>query len=163
MKTILLTALAALLGAAACAGSEAPNATVVSATPEQLVPADDALDDLVITVDYGDGDGDLGGGTAEVYDCRADGLVTELPIPEIAPDAIVGKPIRGRLVLHVNDVGAAAAAAPPAICRDLGVDAVGAGTAVFCVVLVDTAGHAGDGDCTGEIAVAADGPAARRR
>ena len=153
MKTILLTA---LLGAAACTDSEAPSASVVSAAPDQLVPADDALDDLVITVEYGDADGDLGGGTAEVHDCRADGLRTELPIPEIAPDAVVGKPIRGRLALHVNDVGAAAAGAPPAVCRELGVDQVGAGTAVFCVILVDAAGHAGDGDRTGEIAVASE-------
>jgi hypothetical protein len=160
MKTLLLRAslgasLVASLGAA-CTDSVAPSARVQSATPDQLVPSDDALDDLVIAVAYDDGDGDLGGGTAEVHDCRADGLRIDLPIPDIAPDAVIGKPIAGTLELHVNDVGAIAAGAAPDVCRDLGVADVGVGSAVFCVVLVDAAGHAGDGDCTSAITLTTD-------
>ncbi len=153
MKTYLVPV---LLAAAACADSPAPSASVVSAAPERLVPSDDALDDLVITVEYDDGDGDLGGGTAQVHDCRADGLRLDLPIPGIAPDAVIGEPITGTLELHVNDVGAIAAGAAPDACRDLGVEDVGADAAVFCVVLVDAAGNAGDGDCTGAIALQAE-------
>ena len=145
-----------LLAAAACSESIAPSARVVSTTPERLVASDDARDDLVITVEYTDGDGDLGGGTAEIHDCRADGLRTDLVIPAIAPDAVVGKPITGTLALHVNDVGAIAAAIPPERCRELGVDSVDQAAAVFCVVLVDAAGHAGDGDCTSAVALAAE-------
>ncbi len=162
MKTIsfpgLIPALIpALLAAAGCGGdSTAPSASVVSAAPDRLVPSDDALDDLVITVEYDDGDGDLGGGTAEVHDCRADGLRTDLLIPVIAPDGVVGEPIRGALALHVNDIGAIAAGTAPDVCRDLGVGDVGAGAAVFCVVLVDAAGNTGDGDCTSAIALMAE-------
>jgi hypothetical protein len=153
MKTLLLSA---VLAAAACGEPAAPSASVTSATPDRLVPDDDALDDLVITVEYRDGDGDLGGGTAEVHDCRADGVRTDLPIPLIAPEALIGEPIRGTLELHVNDVGALPAGAVPDACRELGVEAVEAGAAVFCVVLVDAAGHAGDGDCTGAIGLMAE-------
>lgn len=157
MKSISIpAALFALLAAAACSDSVAPRASVVAAAPDRLVPSDDALDDLVITVAYDDADGDLGGGTAEVHDCRADGLRTDLPLPAIAPDAVIGAPIRGTLALHVNDIGAIAAGAAPDACRDLGVDRVGDGAAVFCVILVDAAGHAGDGDCTHEIALMAE-------
>jgi hypothetical protein len=155
MKPSIGLALLALLAAAACSDS-APSVSVTAATPDQLVPSDDALDDLVITVEYEDGDGDLGGGAAEVYDCRADGLRSDLPLPLIAPEAVVGDPIRGTLELHVNDVGAIAAGAVPDACRDLGVAAVAASSAVFCVILVDAAGHAGDGDCTREIGLTAE-------
>jgi hypothetical protein len=144
------------LAGAACGVDAAPSARVKTATPDRLVAADDALDDLLITVEYEDGDGDLGTGTAQVHDCRAEGLRTDLVIPVIAQEALIGEPISGTLELHVNDVGALAAATVPEICRDLGVDSVGAGAAVFCVTLVDAAGHEGDGDCTGEIAVMAE-------
>lgn len=152
MKTILL---ACLLAASACDSTVAPTAIIKTATPDRLVLSDDSLDDLVITVEYDDGDGDLGGGVAQVYDCRADGLRTDLPLPAIAPGPVVdeGRPITGTLELHVNDVGELAAAAVPEACRDLGVGDVGANAAVFCVVLVDAAGHEGDGDCTHEIAL----------
>ena len=50
--------------------------------------------------------------------------------------------------------GAAPATALPKLCADLGVAALAAGTAVFCVVLVDAAGHRGDGDCTKAITLA---------
>ncbi|HWO18481.1 MAG TPA: hypothetical protein VNO30_06880 [Kofleriaceae bacterium] len=162
MKTTPISQLAALLAAlfaaslaAACTGDDtAPSASVVSAAPDRIIPSDDTADDLVITVAYGDGDGDLGGGTAEVHDCRADGLLTALPLPQIAPESVIGEPIKGTLELHVNDIGAIAAGAPPAACRDLGIEAVDGAAAVFCVILVDAAGHAGDGDCTQPIALA---------
>ena len=152
MKTILL---ACLLAASACTDEAAPSVTVKTAAPDRLVPSDDTLDDLVITVAYSDGDGDLGGGVAQVYDCRADGLRTDLPLPAIAPAPVVeeGRPITGTLELHVNDVGELAAGAAPAACRDLGVGDVGASAAVFCVVLADAAGHEGEGDCTHEISL----------
>jgi len=120
------------------------------------VPSDNALDDLVITVEYDDGDGDLGGGVAQVYDCRAEGRRTDLSLPQIAPAVVVeeGRHITRTLELHVNGVGTITAAAPPMACRDLGIDGVGADAAVFCVVLVDAAGHEGDGDCTHENALA---------
>jgi hypothetical protein len=153
MKTLLLLA---ALAAAACSDSTAPSASVKAASPDRLVAADDALDDLVITVAYKDGDGDLGGGTAEVYDCRADGVRTDLPLPLLAPAAAIGKPIAGTLELHVNDIGAIAAGTMPATCADLGVTSVSAGATVFCVLLVDAAGNSGDGDCTHEIAVTAE-------
>jgi hypothetical protein len=142
-------------GLAACGTSDVnPNARVESATPDTLVADDDRLDDLTITIAYDDGDGDLGGGTAELHDCRADALVTSLPIPLIAPDSIAGeKPISGTLDVHVNDVGAIDAQAVPKTCADLGIDAMSAGQAVFCVVLVDKAGHRGAGDCTQPITI----------
>jgi hypothetical protein len=149
---------AALLAAAACSSpSTSPSATVTAATPDQLTPDDDALDDLAITVAYDDGDGDLGGGTAEIHDCRADALVTTLVVPQIAaPDVVAARShITCSLDLHVDDVGAIAPAALPAACADLGVAALGANEAVFCVILVDAAGHRGDGDCTAPIAIAA--------
>jgi hypothetical protein len=147
MRTLLLvTALAA------CGGpSDSPNATVKSATPEELVTSDDALDDVTITVDFDDGDGDLGTGFAEVHDCRADGIVTELVLPAIAPPSRIGDSISGTLELHVNDVGAIALGTQPALCADLGVETLAADQTVFCIVLVDAKGHRGDGDCTSAI------------
>lgn len=146
MRTLVLLALAA------CGGSsDSPSATVKSATPDQLVTSDDALDDVTITVDFDDGDGDLGTGIAEVHDCRAAGIVTELVLPAIAPANRVGDHISGTLELHVNDVGAIALGTPPEVCADLGVDALAADQTVFCVVLVDAKGHRGDGDCTSAI------------
>jgi hypothetical protein len=145
-QLLFITALAACGGA-----SENPSATVVSATPEELVTSDDALDDVTITVEYDDGDGDLGTGIAEIHDCRADGIITELPLPAIASPDRVGDHITGTLELHVNDVGAIARDAQPAVCADLGVEALAADQTVFCVVLVDKAGHRGDGDCTNPI------------
>ena len=124
---------------------------IESATPDKLTPSDDAADDLTITLRYDDGDGDLGGGVADVYDCRADGVVIELAIPEIAAQS--GQHITGALELHVNDVGDIAAGALPTTCSGLGVKPLAAGTTVFCVVLADAAGHRGSGDCTGPIAI----------
>jgi hypothetical protein len=133
---------------AACSDDVAPSASVTAATPDQLTPSNDELDDLTITIAYDDGDGDLGGGIAEVHDCRAAGLVTELPIPDIAPPDVVGKRIEGTLSLLLTDIGAIAPDAAPELCHELGVDPLGPSEAVFCVILVDAAQHAGGGDCT---------------
>lgn len=147
----LLTLLVAI---AACGGDDPnPIATITAATPEALAPADDTRDDLTITVRYDDGDGDLGDGLAEIHDCRADGLVTELPIPAIAPTGVAGERITGTLELHVNDVGAIESTSLPEACEVLGVAELASAETVFCVVLVDAAGHRGDGDCTGPIAI----------
>lgn len=142
-----------VLALAACGGDQGPDpiATITATTPDTLVPDDDALDDLTITVRYDDGDGDLGGGIAEVHDCRADGVVTELPIPDIAPESIIGEHITGTLELHVNDIGLVSSTALPEVCADLGVAELAGGEAVFCVLLVDAAGNRGEGDCTAAI------------
>jgi hypothetical protein len=152
MRPIMRKLLLVMLAACGGTGTD-PDVTVEAATPESLAPDDDARDDLTITVSYDDGDGDLGGGIAEVHDCRADGVITELVIPAIAPDGVVGEHISGTLDLHVNDVGAVTVEAVPATCADLGIAALGATETVFCVVLVDTAGHRGGGDCTAAIAL----------
>ena len=94
--------LAASCFALAACGTDAgpePNVTVKSATPDELVVSNDLLDDVTITVEYDDGDGDLGEGLALVHDCRGDGLVTELVLPAIAPDDVVadGTHITGTL------------------------------------------------------------------
>jgi hypothetical protein len=136
---------------AACAADPAPGAEIRSVAPDQVTPLDDALDDLTITVRYDDGDGDLGGGTAEIRDCRADDLVIDTAIPQIAPQA--GDHITGTLELHINDIGDLTPTALPRSCADLGVAALAPGTTVFCVTLVDAAGHRGAGDCTQPIAV----------
>ena len=147
MRKLLLV----VVGLAACGSdSVAPTADVTAATPDALVLDDDTMNDLAITVKYTDPDGDLGGGVAEVHDCRADALVTMLPIAAIAPPDVVASKseISGTLDLYVDDVGDAATDAMPATCSDLGVAALGTGTTVFCVVLVDAAGHRGAGSCT---------------
>ena len=140
-----------VLSAAACTDDPAPNATIKSATPDQLTPSDDTQDDLTIQLRYDDHDGDLGGGVADVYDCRAGEVMIELPIPPIAADT--GQHITGTLELHVNDIGAITATTMPKTCADLGVQELAANTAVFCVVLADAAGHRGSGDCTQPIAI----------
>jgi hypothetical protein len=137
---------------AACTDDPAPSATIEAATPDQLTPSDDTLDDLTIQLRYDDRDGDLGGGVADVYDCRADGVMIELPIPPIAADA--DQHITGTLELHVNDIGAVTSTALPEVCAALGVRELAANAAVFCVVLADAAGHRGGGDCTPPIELA---------
>lgn len=149
-------AICIMAGAAGCTDVSDPTPTVAvtGAAPASLVAADDARDDLAITVEYHDGDGDLGGGTARVYDCRAEALRIDLPIPAIAPEGVIGKPISGTLELHVNDVGTIDATGVAESCRDFGVSTVGANSAVFCVVLLDAEERASTGDCTGDIALA---------
>ena len=146
-----------VLAAAACGSDDPlPSAVVLSAMPGELDPADDAADDLTILVEYADGDADLGGGIAAVHDCRADGLVTSLEIPPIASDQAIedGVPISGTLELVVADIGAVApAASAPAPCADLGIPAPSPGSATFCVILHDSAGNEGPGDCTDPITI----------
>jgi len=139
-----------------CSGADpAPSARVEAATPDSLTPADDSLDDLTITVAYDDGDGDLGGGTASIYDCRADDLVTTLELPLIAPDGVIKNKdeITGTIDLHVNDIGDVASTALASKCSELGVAPLSAGQTVFCVELTDAAGHTGHGDCTAAITI----------
>lgn len=154
MKIILL---GCVLAAAGC-DSVSPIATVETVAPDRLVLADDSLDDLVITVRYDDGDGDLGGGVARIVDCRGADLQTDLPLPAIAPEPVVeeGRHITGTLELHVNDIGDVTPGVAPSRCHELGIDEVSPGTAVFCVVLEDAAGHEGEGDCTQAIALTAE-------
>lgn len=139
--------------AVGCATDPAPSATIRTVTPDQLMPDDDALDDLTISLRYADGDGDLGGGVVEVTDCRDGDVALALEIPPIAAE--VDQPITGTLTVHINDVGAVVGGALPAICAELGVEALAADTAVFCVVLEDVAGHRGGGDCTKPITLGA--------
>ena len=152
-KPAILLAACAAACAAGCTPDPAPSAAIESVTPDQLNPDDDAADDLTIALRYDDGDGDLGGGVAEVTDCRGAGVAIELAIPGIAAEA--GQHITGTLEVHVNDIGPIASAPLPATCADLGVAPLAADTAVFCVVLIDAAGHRGDGDCTAPIALVA--------
>jgi hypothetical protein len=151
-------ALLAILLLAACGGDDdpAPTAEIVEAGPASLDPADDAADDLELLVAYRDADGDLGGGTAEVHDCRAAGYLTPLDIPPIASDEGVaeGVAIEGMLRLVIADVGAVEAEAePPPVCADLGVPAGDGATAIFCVLLTDAAGNTGAGDCSDPVAI----------
>jgi hypothetical protein len=143
-----------LLVLVGCADDPAPRVTVISATPDHVDPADDAADDVSIRVDYEDDDGDLGGGIAEIHDCRDEVLVTKLDIPPIANDERVGSHIQGSLDLFLTDVGAATSTSVAATCADLGISTLAAGTTAFCVVLVDAADHAGPGDCTAPITIA---------
>jgi len=143
-----------VLGSTACSDDAvAPSVTVKSASPQALTMSDDGANDLTIAVDYSDGDGDLGGGTAEIQDCRGDALITQFAIPQIAPPGVVAakSPITGGLELYVDDVGAAVDAPVPDTCSQLGVSELPAMATVFCVILVDAAGHRGAGDCTAPI------------
>lgn len=151
MRTSLLVLVLALAAGACTDAATEPSATVVAAAPDTLVIGDDTRNDLTITIDYADGDGDLGGGLAQIHDCRGDGVVTELVLPSIASEEAVaeGVAITGTLDLRLNDVGdVTPAAAAPSACAELGVAAPTAGAAVFCVVLTDSGGTTGPGDCT---------------
>lgn len=139
-----------------CLSSPIPAVDIVSVSPEALDPADDAKDDLTFVLAYSDGDGDLGGGVVRVFDCRREGLVTDLPIPTIANEEAVrlGVSIEGELSVVLADVGVVTPGdAPSAACADLGAPASGAGAQAFCVVLIDIDGHESEGACTGPIAV----------
>lgn len=141
---------------AACGAPVIPTVEILEASPEALTASNDANDDLTLLVRYADGDGDLGQGIAQIHDCRAEGLVTELAIPRIANDDAVAQkvPIAGELTLVVADVGAIEAAAKvPSLCADLGVAAPEEGAQVFCVVLVDAAGNESEGACSSPVVV----------
>ncbi len=133
---------------AACGADPAPTVEIVEASPTELDPAVDQKDDLTIVVRYVDEDGDLGGGVAEVHDCRADGVVSRFALPNIASEAAVEEEVRieGELQLVVADVGAVAAGALPEVCDN---------ASSFCVVLIDAAGNKSEPACTGAISIAA--------
>lgn len=156
MRIVLLLVFTSAALVACSDPAPEPSATVLSAAPDTLYLGDDTRNDLTIVIEYADGDGDLGRGTARVHDCRASDVVTEISLPSIATDEAVdeGVAITGELELRVNDVGdvSLATASPPA-CADLGAPAPAVGEAVFCVILVDSAGHAGPGDCTAPLAL----------
>jgi hypothetical protein len=151
----------ALIGSAMLGGcgsdDPAPTAAITAAAPETLDPADDAADDLAITVEYHDADADLGGGLATVHDCRAADLATVFELGPIASEEAIaeGVPITGTLELLVADIGDVPPGDLPEACADLGIEAAAAGEATFCVVLTDAAGHEGSGDCTVPIAIVA--------
>jgi hypothetical protein len=155
-----LLILVTLLAAIGCGSDDvAPTVEIMEVSPDSLDPASDTADDLTILVRYRDPDGDLGGGVADVHDCRADGLVVSLAIPPIASEQAIedGVPIEGMLEIVIPDVGEVEAdSAAPAACAELGVDGPVAGEVVFCVVLTDAAGNPGAGDCTAPVAI---GPA----
>jgi hypothetical protein len=148
--------LSILLVGACTSDDPAPTVTVLSANPGQINPENDLLDDVRIVVEYADADGDLGEGIAQIHDCRAAPLLTELIIPAIAPESLIkeGSPISGSLDLHLTDVGAVPPSTMPSVCADLGVKALRDNETVFCVVLVDAKDHVGPGDCTPVIELA---------
>jgi|GEM_PF-1918175 len=143
---------------AGCGGDDdpAPLVAITSVSPTQLVVDDDLRDDLTVLLDYSDADGDLGTGVAEVFDCRADGVVVSLPLPAIASQEAIDAqvPIEGALELLVADVGLVQPdPAPPSACSDLEVPALADDQSVFCVYLTDAAGNTGPGDCTAPITI----------
>jgi hypothetical protein len=151
-----LTTLAIAILLASCKSAD-PTVEIISASPDALDPSKDGQNDLTIKARYTDGNGDLGGGSALVYDCRAEGIVTELALPPIASkqalDASVA--IEGELDLVVRNVGFVTASPKAASkCAALGVGAPQAGAQSFCVVLVDAADNASAGACTSPIKVA---------
>ena len=148
-------ALCAAVSLVGCA-DPAPTVEILSASPDVLSASSDDRDDLTLRLRYTDADGDLGQGTARILDCRAEGLVTVLPIPRIAADDAVqrGVAIQGELTLVVADVGAfPPSESVPAACAELGVPAPRDGAQRFCVVLTDAAGHTGEGACTEPVRV----------
>jgi hypothetical protein len=151
MKPAIL-ALVAAATLAACTDDPAPAATIASVTPDQLVASDDTRNDVTLALRYDDHDGDLGGGVAEVHDCRSDAIAIALPIPAIAAEP--HQHITGRLELHVNDIAAIAPGAAPAVCHDHGAAPPAGDQVAFCVVLVDAAGHRGAAACTAPIPIA---------
>ncbi len=154
----ILAAAVMAFSAGACGSDEdpVPSVTIVAASPDMLDPSDDLADDLSIMVQYSDGDADLGGGVADIYDCRSEGLVSQLAIPAIATQEAVDKgvPIEGTMELVVTDIGDVwPDASAPAVCAELGVADPTNGEAVFCVLLTDLAGNISTGDCTSAITV----------
>jgi hypothetical protein len=132
---------------AGCSGDE-PSLEIVSASPEALVTADDAQDDLTIVLRYEDTDGDLGGGIARVHDCRSDAVVTDLELAAIADEEGVAAEIAvsGQLRLLLADVGGLSPGRLPEACAS-----ADASAGAFCVVLVDAAGNESEPACTAQL------------
>jgi hypothetical protein len=142
----LVAGVLAALVLSGCGDDGAPTVEIVDASPTQLDPSNDTQDDLTIVVRYVDEDGDLGGGVAEVHDCRAAGVVSRLSLPEIASAEAVEEAVQieGQLSLVVSDVGEVAPGALPEACEAAN---------AFCVVLVDSAGNASEAACTSAISI----------
>jgi hypothetical protein len=151
-RWLFVVSLPALVG---CGTDPVPEVEIVEVAPTSIVPSDDANNDVTLTVHYADGDGDLGEGIAELHDCRAEALVTELALPPIAnPEAVSEQvPIDGDLSLLVTDIAALDPGEPPG-CSAFGQPAAGAAQLSLCVVLVDRAGHRSAPDCTDPINLA---------
>ena len=143
----------ALFLVGACSGGDAtPTVSIVEVTPDEIDPALDTADDVTLRAEYHDGDADLGGGLAEVHDCRAAGLVTFLDLPEIASMEATDEdvPIEGTLTLVVADVGdVVSETAVPEECVAVPEN----GKVSFCLVVVDREGHRSEPDCTPPITV----------
>ena len=147
-----------LLVAAACGNGPPLSATVLDASPLTLDPSRADGSDLTIRVRYHDADGDLGGGTAEIQDCRAAQVITRIALPAIASAQAVaaGVPIEGELDLTVAHVGVLSAPALAPACAQLGIQPLAADTAIFCVTLVDAKGTRSTASCTRPVAIAPD-------
>ena len=111
--------------------------------------------DVAFKVRYHDADANLGGGTAQIRDCRGAAIVTALDLPAIASDAAVQAhvAIEGELDLTLRPGAVASEALSPA-CAQLGVSAPPSGQAVFCIELVDRAGTRSNAACSEPIALA---------
>lgn len=151
-RALYVLALASCL--VGCKGSGA-TVEIDSASPTTLTLP--SATDLTLHVKYVDPDGDLGGGVAEIVDCRADGLVTRLPIPAIATEEAVNAHVRieGTLDLVVARVGPAPMGPMAARCKALGVTGAPGDPLPFCVVLTDAGGDATPGACSAPITIVA--------
>ncbi len=155
-SALVLGAAVGVFVGAGCGGEPAPpTVRVIGQAPPALVVGADAEDDVSLRLAFEDGDGDLGGGVMTVHDCRTTDGRLELPIPELASEAVRdrGQPISGELIALVPDV-AAADGGPAPFCSRLGADA-SASSLVLCVELRDSAGNASDGACSEPIPVSA--------
>lgn len=153
MKVFIKLSLLLGLPLVGCSGA-GPSLEILATSPGVLSASDDDADDLTITVGYFDPDGDLGRGSARIVDCRADGLVTLLPIPRIAAEEAIkrGIAISGEMALVVSDIGIIQPSPVLAAeCVELGVAPISADAPVFCLTLADAAGHASDGACTAPV------------
>jgi hypothetical protein len=125
------------------------DVSIVGASPQSIdTTQPDA--DLTIRVHYKDPDGDLGNGSAEIQDCRAAALVTKLALPAIATDQAVkdGVSIEGELDLVVAGI-TQVTPDTKAVCGQV----PAADHAIFCVTLIDHAGHRSSPACTQAIAI----------
>jgi hypothetical protein len=131
------------------------EATLLEATPQALDPSRDEANDLTLRVRYQHPAALLGDGSALVHDCRADGLTTKLSIPPIASQEAKDRavPIAGELTLLVPDVGRVSALGTAPACAALAPEPSTIDRAVFCIVLVDSAGAEAPAGCTWPIAI----------
>jgi hypothetical protein len=131
-----------------CGSEPAPVVEILEVTPDAVVAALDAQNDVTLRLHYSDEDGDLGDGIAEIHDCRVEGLVTRIELPPIANENATseGVAIEGELSLLVEDISELEPGAPG--CAAFGQPAPAEGELTLCAVLIDAAGHASAADCT---------------